>query len=142
MGKRKSSKVIKKVKREVVAKIFDCPFCNHERSVECKFDKIAETAMLFCRMCKVTYLTTINNLTEPIDVFSEWIDKVRGRRAALRSLAAALLSVAGLASAPHAVRDCLAATVRRGQRRRHKGQKQAAEDLERRGGASAGASAR
>lgn len=105
MGKRKSSKVIKKVKREVVAKIFDCPFCNHERSVECKFDKIAETAMLFCRMCKVTYLTTINNLTEPIDVFSEWIDKVRGRRAALRSLAAALLSVAGLASAPHAVRD-------------------------------------
>uniref|UniRef100_A0A7S3F8G6 Transcription elongation factor 1 homolog n=1 Tax=Prasinoderma singulare TaxID=676789 RepID=A0A7S3F8G6_9VIRI len=75
MGKRKSSKVIKKVKREVVAKTFDCPFCNHERSVECKFDKIAETAMLFCRMCKVTYLTTINNLTEPIDVFSEWIDK-------------------------------------------------------------------
>lgn len=38
MAKRKSRKTPKptKKKKPKVPTIFDCPFCNHEKSVECK----------------------------------------------------------------------------------------------------------
>jgi transcription elongation factor Elf1 len=36
MGKRKSkARVMKKVVA-LVATVFDCPFCNHQKTVECK----------------------------------------------------------------------------------------------------------
>jgi transcription elongation factor Elf1 len=33
------------------------------------------TGELFCRICDAKFQTSINSLTEPIDVFSEWLDE-------------------------------------------------------------------
>lgn len=76
MGRRKKSttkKVVKKQRRGVATQ-FKCPFCNHEESVEAKLDYENEVGSLECRVCGATYSSTINYLSEPIDVFSDWID--------------------------------------------------------------------
>lgn len=36
MGRRKSKKRVIKIRAPTVSKIFDCPFCNHSKTVECK----------------------------------------------------------------------------------------------------------
>mmetsp|Transcript_28688 Transcript_28688/g.39993 ORF Transcript_28688/g.39993 Transcript_28688/m.39993 type:complete len:129 (+) Transcript_28688:85-471(+) len=75
MGRRKSKvKVVKKVRRKT-AKIFDCPFCNHKRTVECSIDHKVKTAKVSCRVCAASYQMETNSLTEPIDVFSQWVDE-------------------------------------------------------------------
>mmetsp|Transcript_5888 Transcript_5888/g.11230 ORF Transcript_5888/g.11230 Transcript_5888/m.11230 type:complete len:82 (-) Transcript_5888:133-378(-) len=75
MGKRKSAappptRIIHKVPTQ-----FNCPFCNHERSVECKLDRAAQVGEVSCRICNEKFSTEINNLSEPIDVYAEWIDE-------------------------------------------------------------------
>lgn len=75
MGKRKSKARVMTKKRKTTAEIFDCPFCNHTKTVECKFDKEAYTAEIFCRVCGVSFQMPTTNLTKPIDVFAEWIDQ-------------------------------------------------------------------
>mmetsp|Transcript_39041 Transcript_39041/g.84940 ORF Transcript_39041/g.84940 Transcript_39041/m.84940 type:complete len:85 (-) Transcript_39041:386-640(-) len=75
MGKRKSkapppTRVIRRVPTT-----FNCPFCNHEASVDCRLDKVAEVGEVSCRICLEKFQSAINNLSEPIDVYSEWIDE-------------------------------------------------------------------
>mmetsp|Transcript_26945 Transcript_26945/g.32707 ORF Transcript_26945/g.32707 Transcript_26945/m.32707 type:complete len:85 (-) Transcript_26945:536-790(-) len=75
MGKRKSkapppTKEIKKVPTT-----FDCPFCNHESSITCRLDRVADVGEVSCRICGEKFQTTIDNLSEPVDVYSEWIDE-------------------------------------------------------------------
>ena len=53
---------------------FDCPFCNHEKSCEVVMNKALRTATITCRKCLEDFVTAISYLTEPIDVYSEWID--------------------------------------------------------------------
>eukprot|EP00793_Prasinoderma_coloniale_P003047 PRCOL_00006514-RA len=76
MGKRKSAKKPFKGRKQLkVAKVFDCPYCGNKDSVKCYIDKKdAMMATLACERCEARYTTTANNLTEAIDVFSEWID--------------------------------------------------------------------
>lgn len=83
MGRRKKAakKVVKKLKL-VVPKVFKCLFCNHEEAVVCQLDFNAMTGDLACRICDAKYQTSINNLTEPIDVFSDWIDEVTEKQQA------------------------------------------------------------
>ena len=73
MGKRKSSKVMAKPPPPKLDAIFDCPFCNHNKTVEVRFSK--GKASISCRICCANYEMLINNLTEPIDVYAEWIDE-------------------------------------------------------------------
>ena len=35
-----------------------------------------------CKMCREEWATTINALTEPIDIYSEWIDECEAEAAA------------------------------------------------------------
>eukprot|EP00462_Mataza_sp_D1_P002711 CAMPEP_0175101098 /NCGR_PEP_ID=MMETSP0086_2-20121207/7562_1 /TAXON_ID=136419 /ORGANISM="Unknown Unknown, Strain D1" /LENGTH=79 /DNA_ID=CAMNT_0016375499 /DNA_START=91 /DNA_END=330 /DNA_ORIENTATION=+ len=65
------------MKKEVakVATSFDCPFCNHAGTVECSLNRSTELGTIKCRVCDTKFQTTINYMTEPIDVFSEWIDE-------------------------------------------------------------------
>mmetsp|Transcript_28380 Transcript_28380/g.47630 ORF Transcript_28380/g.47630 Transcript_28380/m.47630 type:complete len:85 (+) Transcript_28380:113-367(+) len=75
MGKRKSkapseTKIVRRVPTT-----FNCPFCNHEKSVDCRLDKVAEVGEVSCRICLEKFQTQINNLSEPIDLYSEWIDE-------------------------------------------------------------------
>ncbi|OEL12985.1 Transcription elongation factor 1-like protein [Dichanthelium oligosanthes] len=75
MGKRKSrtSKPAPRKPQKLVTE-FTCPFCNHPGTVECRIDVKYKFAEASCRICQETYATSANPLTEPVDVYSEWID--------------------------------------------------------------------
>jgi len=77
MGRRKSAKrrLTPKKKQPPVPTTFDCPFCNHEKTVECKIDKEKSLGLIKCSICDASYQMMITYLTEPVDVYSEWIDK-------------------------------------------------------------------
>mmetsp|Transcript_23236 Transcript_23236/g.30094 ORF Transcript_23236/g.30094 Transcript_23236/m.30094 type:complete len:111 (-) Transcript_23236:1300-1632(-) len=77
MARRKKSTTKKAVKRKkpTLSTQFKCPFCSHEGSVEARLDYDSEVGSLECRVCNATYSCSINYLSEPIDIFSEWIDQ-------------------------------------------------------------------
>ena len=76
MGRRKKAqKVVKKKVKVEVATVFKCLFCNHEKAVSCKLNLNSMIGELVCRICDAKFETQINTLTDPIDVFSEWIDE-------------------------------------------------------------------
>lgn len=76
MGKRKSaSKPAPKRETPKLAKVFNCPFCNHEDSVEVRLDRIACIGTIACRICNAEYRIDIDNLSEPVDVYAAWIDE-------------------------------------------------------------------
>lgn len=66
--------MVKKV-RQTVAKVFKCLFCNHEAAVTCQIDIRSMTGKLECGICGAKFQTSINTLTEPIDIFTEWLDE-------------------------------------------------------------------
>ncbi|OEL32760.1 Transcription elongation factor 1-like protein [Dichanthelium oligosanthes] len=75
MGKRKSrtSKPAPKKPAKLDTE-FTCPFCNHPGAVECLIDRKDRFAEASCRICLESYATSANALTEPVDVYGEWID--------------------------------------------------------------------
>eukprot|EP00938_MAST-03A_sp_MAST-3A-sp1_P002343 g2343.t1 len=81
MGRRKSSqkKVSTKAKK-VVSKIFKCPFCAHNKAVQCVMNKKDKIATLKCRICSEEYQGRIHYLSEPIDVYNEWINELNEER--------------------------------------------------------------
>ncbi|KDP25816.1 hypothetical protein JCGZ_22538 [Jatropha curcas] len=79
MARRKTKRVLKKpVRVEKLETTFTCPFCNHRHSVACVIDRKLGFGEAECSVCKVNYVTKINPLTEPIDIYSEWIDECVG----------------------------------------------------------------
>ncbi|GAY53879.1 hypothetical protein CUMW_152340 [Citrus unshiu] len=54
---------------------FQCPFCGHGTSVECRIDKKIQIGEAFCWNCLERFCTQIHALTEPIDIYAEWIDE-------------------------------------------------------------------
>ncbi|XP_042484108.1 transcription elongation factor 1 homolog [Macadamia integrifolia] len=76
MGKRKSRpKTEPKKRMEKLESVFNCPFCNHEKSVNCNIDRKEMIGEVMCIICQERYSTAITNLSEPIDIYSEWIDE-------------------------------------------------------------------
>lgn len=74
MGKRKTAaKPVKQVKQKLEL-TFTCLFCNHERSVICTLDKKNSLGELNCKICGQSFQTAINSLSQPVDVYSDWID--------------------------------------------------------------------
>ncbi|CAH0556708.1 unnamed protein product [Brassicogethes aeneus] len=76
MGRRKSSRKPPQRRKNIEALdiCFDCPFCNHEKSCEVKMDKGRNAAKTSCRICMEDYQASINMLSEPLDVYNDWID--------------------------------------------------------------------
>jgi transcription elongation factor Elf1 len=74
MGKRKSSRKVQKAPKPKLEKVFDCPFCNHNKTVEICFKKADQKASISCRVCTVSWETKMTPLMEAIDVYSDWID--------------------------------------------------------------------
>lgn len=75
MGKRKkAAKAPTKKKAEPLATTFPCLFCNHEKSVSAKIDKKAGVGHLSCKVCDQSFTCSINYLSAPVDVYSEWVD--------------------------------------------------------------------
>ena len=66
-----------KIKRVLACsqlQVFKCPFCSHDASCEVKLDRSVDTGSISCRVCGENYQMRINHLTEPVDVFCEWVD--------------------------------------------------------------------
>lgn len=76
MGKRKSgAKPPPKKQRPKLDISFNCPFCNSAKSVTCLFDMEVNKGTAKCCKCQKNYSMPVDHLTEPIDVYSAWIDK-------------------------------------------------------------------
>lgn len=75
MGKRKKqSKPQPKKKRGKLAKIFDCPFCGHEGTVDCNLDHDNKIGSVECRVCGAKFRSLITRLDEEVDLYHKWID--------------------------------------------------------------------
>lgn len=53
---------------------FNCLFCNHEKSIICTLDKKNNLGSLYCKICGQNFQTTINSLSKPVDVYTDWYD--------------------------------------------------------------------
>ncbi|GAA5918132.1 hypothetical protein JCM8208_005384 [Rhodotorula glutinis] len=74
MGKRKSSKKPQARIKQVLDKSFRCVFCAHQGSVTCKLDNKLKVGRLDCKDCGQSFQTDITHLSEPVDLYSAWID--------------------------------------------------------------------
>ncbi|KAK0166700.1 hypothetical protein PV327_004190 [Microctonus hyperodae] len=76
MGRKKSKRKPPPKKKAILPldTQFSCPFCNHENACEVIMDKIRQIAQVSCRVCAEEYQTKTNFLSEPLDVYNEWID--------------------------------------------------------------------
>jgi len=75
MGKRKrATKPPPKKKTAKLEKIFDCPFCGHEQTVDCVIERDISVGKVECRVCGVKFSSMIHKLEEEIDVYGKWID--------------------------------------------------------------------
>ena len=76
MGRRKSKRQAppKRAGTQALDIVFDCPFCNHSKSCEVNMDKERNTGRVQCTKCFEDFQSTINFLSEPIDVYNEWVD--------------------------------------------------------------------
>ncbi|KAL4067645.1 transcription elongation factor Elf1 like-domain-containing protein [Scleroderma yunnanense] len=61
-------------RRQPLDTAFTCLFCHHDKSVTVRIDRKEGIAQLVCRVCDQRYQSKINHLTEPVDIYSEWID--------------------------------------------------------------------
>ena len=76
MGRRRrSQKKVTTKKKAVLAKVFKCSFCSHEDAVKVTMKHRDGIGYLSCGVCGVTFQAKINYLSEPIDVYCEWIDE-------------------------------------------------------------------
>jgi len=76
MGRRKKARKPppKRKALQALDGVFNCPFCNHEKSCDVKMNRDRNTGYISCRVCLEDFQTTINYLSEPIDVYGDWID--------------------------------------------------------------------
>jgi transcription elongation factor Elf1 len=53
---------------------FDCPFCNHEKAVDCKIDKDTSIGSIRCRVCNESYqmITTCTRSFFRCDHRTQW----------------------------------------------------------------------
>ncbi|KAJ3503484.1 hypothetical protein NMY22_g18235 [Coprinellus aureogranulatus] len=76
MGKRKKSSRKPAPARQKVPldTTFTCLFCHHDKSVSVRMDRKEGVATLVCKVCDQRFQSKVNHLTEPVDIYSEWID--------------------------------------------------------------------
>ncbi|XP_052011987.1 transcription elongation factor 1 homolog [Apodemus sylvaticus] len=76
MGRRKSSRKPPSQKKRTgtLETEFTCPFCNHEKSCEAKMNHARKIGDISCAVCREEFQTPITHLSEPVDVFSDWVD--------------------------------------------------------------------
>lgn len=85
MVKRKKTRRVIKKKAPTLSTVFDCPYCNQRRCVFVKMYihlnitfyslKREHISFLLCKICTTSFKTKANRLTEPVDVYCEWLDE-------------------------------------------------------------------
>ena len=53
-----------KKERASVDTVFDCPFCNHKQTVECKMNYTTNLGNIKCRVCAVSFQSDIHRTTD------------------------------------------------------------------------------
>ncbi|KCZ75771.1 hypothetical protein H311_03242 [Anncaliia algerae PRA109] len=78
MGRKKTlrSKMKRKSAKSGLESRFNCPECSNENVVQCKVDKKINRGTAYCTICNASFTCKINNLSQPIDVYSNWIDNL------------------------------------------------------------------
>lgn len=79
MGKRAKKVTLKKMAKPKLETVFSCPLCSHEKCIECRMDRGKQIGTARCRVCTAGYQTVITNLSDPVDVYSEWVDVIAER---------------------------------------------------------------
>ncbi|KAE8808555.1 Transcription elongation factor 1 [Hordeum vulgare] len=77
MAKRKSMSSKMASRKKPAPKLettFCCPFCNHPGGVSCTIDLKLFVASAVCYVCQEAYHTAAHHLTEPVDIYHDWID--------------------------------------------------------------------
>lgn len=80
MGKKKKGKKVTVQKRVYkIPKFFECPFCGRKDGIKITISQKEKTAQLHCMSCGrgEPDPITIGPLTEPIDVYDDFIDRTR-----------------------------------------------------------------
>ncbi|ESN99925.1 hypothetical protein HELRODRAFT_83563, partial [Helobdella robusta] len=72
--KKSSRKPQKKKYTKPLDVVFNSPFFNHEKPCDEKLDHRRKTGYISCSVCQEDFQTTINALSEAIDVYGDWID--------------------------------------------------------------------
>lgn len=80
MAKRKAKRVKKKFVPLRADKKFSCLECHREQMVECRLDYQRDKGRARCGACECVFVCDINKLSQPIDVYSEWVDSKAQRR--------------------------------------------------------------
>lgn len=75
MGRRRTRAMKPPKKRDAVDVVFNCPWCSGAKTVEVKMKRQEKYAHLKCRRCMIDHKMPISYLHEPIDVYSDWVDK-------------------------------------------------------------------
>lgn len=73
-GKRKAAKPPPKKAKPKVAQVFDCPFCGKSESCGVVMDLDHKIGKISCNACDASHSVQIHRLSDPIDVYAEWID--------------------------------------------------------------------
>lgn len=78
MGSKKSrrNQVKPKKRKGQLESRFNCPECNNENVVQCKVERRNNKGTAFCTVCEASFGCRADNLTQPIDVYSTWIDEL------------------------------------------------------------------
>ena len=79
-GKRKSAKRVVTKKKVRAPKVFKCPYCCHDASCEVKIDASVQIGTISCRVCGEQFQSRTSFLSEPVDVYCEWIDACEAAR--------------------------------------------------------------
>merc|ERR1712178_252320 len=71
MGRRRSKRKPppKRKMVEDLETVFTCPFCNSEKSCTVELQQEHKLGKISCSICGEDFKTTINYLTEPLDVY-------------------------------------------------------------------------
>jgi len=61
-------------KKEQLPTVFQCLFCNHEKSVTVKLDRKAGIGYASCKVCGQSHQCPITFLDQAVDVYANWVD--------------------------------------------------------------------
>ncbi|MHA1311985.1 MAG: hypothetical protein ACTSWR_08150 [Candidatus Helarchaeota archaeon] len=73
MGRRRKQKVQKRV-RKTLPKVFTCPECG-KVTITIEIHKDKKIAYLKCGNCKLEAKIEANYLSEPVDIYGDFLDK-------------------------------------------------------------------
>ena len=76
MVKKKTRRKIIKPPQPKLDTVFNCPKCDHKKTVAVTFNRKEKTGTLICKNCRRTFETTIRSADAYIDVYYKWIDEL------------------------------------------------------------------